>query len=396
LALGLIRPFFARRPRATQDFPAVTVLKPLHGDERDLLRRLSSFCLQDYPSPVQFVFGTRDAADPALGAVAALRRLHPEADITVVTDAQVHGPNLKVSNLINMLPSARHDVLIFADSDVEVDSRYLRHLVGELQAPGVGAVTCLYRGLPAPGFWPRLSANASNYQFLPSAITGVTLGLAQPCFGQTIGMQRETLDRIGGLRPYATCLAEDHAIGAAVRRSVGRVVIPPLTVGHACAETSFGQLLAHELRWGRTIRVVDPVGHLGSVLIHPFALGLLTVLFSGGAWLSWTLAAAALLVRLALKRRTDAVLELSDRALWLLPPGDVVAFSLFVASLFSGRVRWRGTDFTVDRSGRLSPLPAKTWFPFLTPPGPLAPDAAASRGRSPKKTVGPNAPSSAI
>jgi hypothetical protein len=77
LALGLIRPFFARRPRATQDFPAVTVLKPLHGDERDLLRRLSSFCLQDYPSPVQFVFGTRDAADPALGAVAALRRLHP-------------------------------------------------------------------------------------------------------------------------------------------------------------------------------------------------------------------------------------------------------------------------------------------------------------------------------
>jgi ceramide glucosyltransferase len=201
---------------------------------------------------------------------------------------------------------------------------------------------------------------ATNGQFLPSAVTGVTLGLAHPCFGQTIAMRRETLERIGGFAPpFASLLAEDHAIGEAVRRTGGRVAIPPFTISHACAETTFSKFAAHELRWSRTIRAIDPAGHLGSLLIHPFALALVGILFSGGAAWSWPLAAAALLVRLALNLRTDRVLARSHDDLWLLPLSDALAFALFVASFCSSRVTWRGSDFSVDGNGRLSSLSAK-------------------------------------
>jgi len=356
LAGALIGRFFARTTSEPTSFPPVTIVKPLHGDEWTLLSNLSSFCQQDYPGPLQFLFGVHDSEDPALQTVEQLRLLHPEAHITVVADARLYGPNRKMSNILNMLPEAQHDVLVFADSDVSVGPSYLRNVIGELQKPGVGLVTCVYRGQPDPGFWPRLSAKATNYQFLPSVVTGLAFGMARPCFGQTIAMRRETLEKIGGFAQFVHHLAEDHAIGEAVRMIGEKVVIPPFTVSHACVESSAAKLIAHELRWSRTIRIIDPIGHLGSALIHPLAFAWLTVAFSGGAAWAWPLAAVALLARLALKVQSDHALRQAHRDLWLLPFWDIVSFLIFVASFFSTRVIWRGFSFRVDGDGLLSPV----------------------------------------
>jgi len=356
LAGALMGRFFSRTTSQPTCFPPVTIVKPLHGGEWSLLGNLSSFCEQDYPGPVHFLFGVHDAEDPALQTVEQLRLLYPRALITVVADARLYGPNRKMSNILNMLPEARHDVLVFADSDVSVSSGYLRNVIGELQKPGVGLVTCIYRGQPDPGFWPRLSAMATNYQFLPSVVTGLALGLARPCFGQTIAMRRATLEKIGGFAKFVHHLAEDHAIGEAVRMTGEKVVIPPFTVSHACGETSAAKLIAHELRWSRTIRTIDPLGHLGSALIHPFAFALLAVLLSGGAAWAWLLAALALLARQALKVLSDRSLGQPLGGLWLLPFWDIVSFSIFLASFLSTRVNWRGFSFKVDGNGLLSPV----------------------------------------
>jgi ceramide glucosyltransferase len=356
LAGALIRRFFARTPSQPTSFPPVTIVKPLHGDEWTLLSNLSSFCQQDYPGPLQFLFGVHDSEDPALQTVEQLRLLHPEAHITVVADARLYGPNRKMSNILNMLPEAQHDVLVFADSDVSVGPSYLRNVIGELQKPGVGLVTCVYRGQPDPGFWPRLSAKATNYQFLPSVVTGLAFGMARPCFGQTIAMRRETLEKIGGFAQFVHHLAEDHAIGEAVRMIGEKVVIPPFTVSHACVETSVTKLIAHELRWSRTIRTITPVAHLGSSLMHPLAFALLATALSGGAAWAWPLVAAALLARLALKVQSDHALRQAHRDLWLLPLWDIVSFLIFVTSFFSTRVIWRGFSFRVDGDGLLSPV----------------------------------------
>jgi ceramide glucosyltransferase len=354
LAGVLVGRFFARPVSEPMSYPPVTIVKPLHGNEWALLANLSSFCEQDYPGPMQFLFGVHDSTDPALESVEALRRLHPDADITVVADARLYGPNRKISNILNMLPHARHDVLVFADSDVSVAPDYLRNVIGELQKPDVGLVTCVYRGQPDPGFWPRLSAKATNYQFMPGVVTGLALGLARPCFGQTIAMRRDTLDRIGGFTPFVRHLADDHAIGEAVRALGEKVVIPSFTISHACVEASATQLFAHELRWSRTIRRIDPLGHLGSALAYPLAFALLAVAFSGGAAWAWPLALVAMGARLALKLLSDRALRQPRRDLWLLPFWDVVSFAIFVASFWSSRVIWRGFSFKVDGDGLLS------------------------------------------
>jgi ceramide glucosyltransferase len=187
-------------------------------------------------------------------------------------------------------------------------------------------------------------------------VTGLALGMARPCFGQTIAMRRETLEKIGGFAQFVHHLAEDHAIGEAVRMIGEKVVIPPFTVSHACVETSATKLIAHELRWSRTIRTIDPVGHFGSVLTHPLAFALLAAAFSGGAPWAWPLVAVALLARLALKVQSDHALGQAYSDLWLLPLWDIVSFLIFVASFFSTRVIWRGFSFKVDGDGLLSPV----------------------------------------
>src|SRR5277367_4126421 len=126
----------------------VTVLKPLHGNEPLLEEALATACQQDYPV-YQIVFGVQDPADKALLVIDRLRSRFPACDIAVVVDPTSHGPNRKVGNLINMLPAAKHDILVISDSDVHAAPNWLQRLVTGLEVPGVGLVTTIYTGLPA-------------------------------------------------------------------------------------------------------------------------------------------------------------------------------------------------------------------------------------------------------
>ena len=228
-------------------------------------------------------------------------------------------------------------------------------MIGELQKPGVGLVTCVYRGQPDPGFWPRLSAKATNYQFLPGVVTGLALGLARPCFGQTIVMRRDTLEKIGGFMPFVRHLAEDHAIGEAVRLLGEKVVIPPFTISHACVETSAAQLIAHELRWSRTIRThrsarPSRLRADSSVRVRAACRGVARPARRGrgrSRLPPWARGSR-------LKLLSDRALRQAHRDLWLLPFWDIVSFAIFVASFWSSRVIWRGFSFKVDGDGLLS------------------------------------------
>jgi len=134
---------FAQHPLPTEaERPPVTVMKPLHGAEPGLYENLHSFARQDYPA-VQLVLGVGNAKDSALSAARALIHDLSESDIALVIGVLVQGSNQKVANLENMLAAARHDILVFADSDMRVDRRYLAAVTAPLLDPGTGAVTCL-------------------------------------------------------------------------------------------------------------------------------------------------------------------------------------------------------------------------------------------------------------
>ena len=310
--------WFVQRPAsaAPLTWPDISILKPLSGIEAQLTENVETYFNQDYPGKIQIVFGVQDPDDGAIPVIQALMRRYPKLDLQLVVNGSTHGSNRKVSNLINMRQVARHSLIVLADSDVAVGPNYLRTLAAALADPGVGLVTCLYRGLPNAGFWSRLSAMGIHDYFLPGAAIGLALGFARPCLGQTIALTRETLSRIGGFEAVANELADDYAIGKAVRRAGLRVVVPSMLVAHSFEERSLGEVLRHELRWARTIFTIDPIGYVGSGVTHALPLALIGAALRG--FDAWGLAAVltALACRLFLKFRFDSGVSIAKPELF--------------------------------------------------------------------------------
>ena len=333
--------------------PPVTILKPLHGAEPGLYENLSSFLDQDYPE-LQLVLGVRDRDDSALPIVRALIEANPERDIALVIDPRVAGSNLKVANLENMLPKARHDMLVLADSDMRVEPHYLAAVTAPLQDPRTGLVTCLYKGAPTGGFWSRLAAMHINFGFLPSALVAEAIGVGDGCFGATIALRREVLERIGGLTRLRNELADDHRMGAAVRALGLSVMLSPYIVENRVTEPSLASQWRHELRWARTSRLMAPVGFAGSVITHTVVVAALAAAACGSSAGAWTLVLLSLLLRWLSAGLIARRLALPTEGLWLLPVRDALSFAVFVGSFCGRSVLWRDQLFRVEPGGRLT------------------------------------------
>ena len=331
----------------------VSILKPLCGLDADLAANLRSFCRQDHPA-FQIVFGVRDSDDPAIPVVRQIIQEFPAADLALVIDGRRGGRNLKVANLRNMLPAARHPILVLADSDMRVDPRYLAAVTAPLADRAAGLVTCLYRGVPFGGIWSRLACLHVNHGFLPQAAVAEALGGGAGCFGASIALRRDMLERIGGFATIEDALADDYALGAAVRQAGGRIVVSSYLVDNIIAEPSFSALFGHELRWARTIRLVAPWGFVGSVVTQPVALAALAVALWSLPVAASAMLAAAFLCRCASVRAVDRALGLPPSALYLLPARDLLSFAVFIASFFVRRVAWRDRVFRVGPRGDLT------------------------------------------
>ena len=336
--------------------PGVTILKPLRGAEAGLYDNLASFCNQSYPGPVQVLFGVQDPADAAIAAVNRLIADLPGRDLELVRHSRAGGPNPKVANLIGMQGRIRHDIVIIADSDIAVAQDYLSKTVAALYLPNVGLVTCLYRGSARAGLWARLASMAIDYHFLPDVLVGIRLGLARPCFGSTIALRRETLVAIGGFEAFLGYLADDYAMGVAVRAAGMQVAIPPFIVAHSCSERSAGELLRHELRWARTVRAISPLGYAGLVITHPLPFALLAAWLTGFGALALSVVAASIACRLVLQVQVDHTLRVSLNRWWLGPVRDLLSFVIYVAGFLVSVVTWRGDRYKLQADGTLMPV----------------------------------------
>lgn len=359
VAYTLCAAFFVRRkipaPRPTPvEYPGVTLLKPLHGDEPGLEDNLRSFLEQDYEGPVQIVFGTRTHTDTAAKSVENICAANPGRDIVFATDAGVEATNPKIANLLNMVRHARHDVLILSDSDIRVPRDYVRTIVAELEEENVGAVTCLYRGGPLGGIWSGLEAMQIDYNFLPNVVVGTSTGLTKPCFGSTIGLRAETLAKVGGFAVVSRFLADDYEIGRVVRQSGYSVKISSVIVEHTSSEKNLRGLYGHEARWTKTIRLLNPAGHAGSIITHPLPLAMIAALVPGLAVPGIVLAAAALISRFWLAWQVRAAIGTGSGPLWLLPARDILSFLVFLASFVGNSVYWQGTRYMTKADGVLA------------------------------------------
>jgi ceramide glucosyltransferase len=338
-----------------QDLSAITILKPLRGSDPEQYASFESFCAQDY-AEYQIVFGALDPNDPGLDNARKLQAAYPSIDIEVVAGGEAFGLNRKICNLANMLPSAKHDLLVLCDSDMRVLPDYLRRIAEPFASEKVGLVTCPYRGYNAKGIASILEALGIGADFIPGVFVAYYIWGVRPAFGSTIALKKSTLTEIGGFEEIADELADDYKLAELVAGIGKDVVLSGYVVDDVLGRESMGEMWSRRLRWSKTARSMRPGPYTGAFITFTTPLAVLFAATCRLQPLCWIAPAAALTLRaatvtfIATKITRDSNLP---RNLILLPLSELVSFSLWAASFFGCTILWRGERFKLARGGKL-------------------------------------------
>ncbi len=285
----------------------------------------------------------------------------------MVATPLVLGTNGKMSNLAQLLPHARHDLILISDADIAVGPRYLRRITAPFLEPHTGLVTAPYRGRTHPAGRPtlgsRLEALAIATDFMPGVLAArLTDRGMRFALGSTLLVSRAALGAAGGLEALTGVLADDFMLGQRVLAAGYRIVLSPEVVSTSVPAYTLGGFWQHQLRWARTVRTARPASYVGLVLTHPVPWALLYLVASGGSAPAVLLLLFALLARMAVALRVGSGL-LGDaqvlRDLVLLPLRDCLGLALWVWSYAGDTLEWRGEQFRVHK-GKLLRIGAAT------------------------------------
>jgi len=356
--------FFAGRPDDTPDFtPPVSILKPIHGLDRETYENYASFCRQDYPE-FEIIFCVTDAADPSIPVIEKIIRDFPAADnpkraIRLLVGCEPVGASDKVSKLCRMAREARHDVVIVSDSDVRVEPGFLRAVVAPFRDSRVGGVTCLYRGLTDGSFAAGLEALGNSTDFAPGVLVAWMLGGGKLDFmlGAVMATTKKHLAEIGGFEAIADYFCDDYELGNRIAARGHRIELSRFPVDIVYPRETFGEAFRHQVRWNLSIRYSRPWGHLGLLFTHGLVWSLVGT-FLSHSWigiLGFPVGYSLLRYEVALSAGARGMRDpFVRRKLGMLPLRDAFAFAVWLASFFPQRIHWRDRQFRV-RDKRLVP-----------------------------------------
>src|SRR5690606_23205735 len=201
--------------------------------------------------------------------------------VTVVVADSEPRVNGRIQNLIGGYAAARHDFLVFTDSDVRHRPDYLRTIVAPLTDPAVGCSNTLYRATGARTWYEKLEQLTLTGDFIVNVIFAAVTGASGFCLGASTALRRETLERIGGLEPLADYLVEDYEMGRRVNELGGRSAVLNHFVDTEVDLASPSAWWEHQVYWNLNTRAARPFLYAATIVIRELPCALLFAAMRG-------------------------------------------------------------------------------------------------------------------
>ena len=342
--------FFGRGPRVRSGTaglsrpggsPRVSILKPVCGLDDGLEENLESFSALDGVH-CEVIVSIAEQSDPALPVVQRVMRRHGGVGWKGVTGGNAwleHG-NRKIARLIAAMRYATGDVIFISDSNVRVAPEDIARTIAAFDDPRVGCVSNLFVGEGAQTFGAAIESLHLLSFVAPGAVTAAAANVA--CVvGKSMAIRREVLEAIGGFEAFARVLAEDQAIGLAVRKAGYEVYLSPVVVRNVVVQRTVKRALDRQTRWNKIRYAFSRTTYAAEFLLFPLPYAMIAALLHPAAFV---LPLCALVLRAAqvalLARATNASLPL--RAWFAIPVFDLLHFGAQFAPYLDDRVTWRG------------------------------------------------------
>ncbi|KAJ2326543.1 Ceramide glucosyltransferase [Coemansia sp. RSA 2673] len=206
--------------RPAEDYPPVTIIRPLKGVDSGMRRTLESSFRQQYPGSMEILFAVEDPDDPAIDVATDLIDCYPKTNARVLVGQDNVGINPKINNMMKAFAQARSDLLWICDSNIYTDPGTLRRSVDLLlDNKRVGVIHhVVFSEAPATfGAMLDTAFLVTNHCRMYLAINAV--GIASCLMGKSNLYYKSALDSAGGLAAFGHYLAEDNMIGQALWRS---------------------------------------------------------------------------------------------------------------------------------------------------------------------------------
>jgi ceramide glucosyltransferase len=355
---------FRSRPNDQGSYaPPVSILKPLHGKEMGLEQNLESFFNLNHPD-FELIFCARSLSDPGILCAQEVARRFPSIPVRFIASGEPLWQNPKTFSMALLVEAARHEIILFSDSDVRVSPSYLHDILQPLADPAVGLVTCTFRGKPARRT-SLLTALTQTVEFSSGVLTANLLEDIKFGLGPTLLTRKALIDEIGGLKDMGDLLADDFWLGNRIAEKGYKVVLSTAIVDHFINYGSILSGLHHQISWMKNTRGTRPAGHLGTGLTYAMPVGIIGLLSAFaigrpilGLWLLFAALAnrwlQALLIGFVIMRD-----KLSLTFFWLYPLCDLLGFYSWAASYFGREIVYRGERYRINPGGvlvRLGPL----------------------------------------
>jgi hypothetical protein len=335
----------------------MTLIKPVRGLDDAMEDSFRSLVAADPLKTLQILVAIESEDDPATAVARAFAAAHPGRDIRVVITGP-SGPRMgKIHNMIEALPFAANDDVLFSDADTCITPDLLSDTARAF-AEGADAVYAMPYHAAAPGLGGLWFMIAFNHAFcVPVALT-YRLGLLRAFAGAWMGYAKKSLATVGGLTRFENAIADDFSLGVAAREAGLRQVLLRVPVRVSETGTAPGEAFTHIAKWSSIIFWSWPAGYGMVVLANPClqAWAALAIGLFSDASLTLPLAAVAattvsrVLVGY-LQDRLIGGIRLSPWVYLTLSFADLGALA-FVPLAFRRTVNWRGKRYRLSAGGR--------------------------------------------
>jgi ceramide glucosyltransferase len=339
-----------------EEYPPITLLKPIKGEEDGFEANLRSFYEQDYPAPVQVVFTATDPNDLGMTVARRVAADYPKVATEFVLARSDFGLNPKVSNMHGGLQRARHDLLLQSDGNVRLSPGYLRRIVAVMLHERASLTGSIVVGVGERSPCAVLENLQLTAFTAPGVCMAQELASITCILGKSMLLYRSELESLGGLACVKDVLAEDFVITQLYQQNGKRVVLASETVANVNVNTSPRQFLGRHSRWLKMRAVVSAPGYAADLGSNPLPISL-------GAWIASGFDSRALAVLFAVyayKCSWDARLlralrghGLGLKQLWATPARDLTLAVIWLYALFSRTTEWRGRRLRLTTGSRL-------------------------------------------
>ncbi|HKR62348.1 MAG TPA: glycosyltransferase [Thermoanaerobaculia bacterium] len=326
----------------------ISILKPVCGLDDELEQNLVSFTRLE-GIRYEVIISAEERDDPAIEIAQRVMLMHPEAPFRIVIDpGSRHGVvNRKVERLIAAERVAQGDVYFISDSNVRVEPDDFARTLAAFSDPRTGCVSNLFTGSGAQ----TLGAAIESLHLLGFVVPGAVMADAAhvPCVvGKSLAITRGVHDAIGGFARFRRVLAEDQAIGLAVKEAGYDVVLSPVVVRNVIVERTVKRAVDRQVRWNKIRYSFSHVMYVSELLLNPLVFAIAAALVEPRLVLFPLLVVLARVLQMALlNRATRAGVTWTQLA--ATPLLDLLMLHAWLVPFFSNEVTWRGYRARIGR-----------------------------------------------